>query len=261
MRKFTMIFPSFWTGRTGRDLRATGNDAQLVALYLLSCPHANYIGMYRLPVAYIAADLDMSPTNVMQTLSRIEQTGFARYDEATETVWIVEGARHQIGKDIKAEDKRVKMIQREFESLPSDCVFLDAFYDKYAQALKLIDRVGMTTRKDEHVAAQEVQAASVRAQAPTEVAVTIRDAAPAVPALPVASDSLTKVLRTLLELRDSICPDDAGAEKLSRRVQELAHREGDHVALHAVNLAIVAGDYDMNKFAQYEQSAIENLDI
>ena len=97
MRNFVMVSPAFWIGQTGRELRDTGNNAQLLALYLLSNPLANYTGLYRLPIIYIANDLGLSPDQVRATLAVVEQTGFARYDEASEHVWIVEGARHQLG--------------------------------------------------------------------------------------------------------------------------------------------------------------------
>ncbi len=256
MRNFTMISPSFWTGRTGRDLRSAGNKAQLVALYLLSCPHANYIGMYRLPVAYIASDLNMNASDVVQTLKCIEQTGFARYDEATETAWIVEGARYQIGDDIKVADKRIKMIQREFESLPSDCAFLDAFFEKYAKSLKLSYRTGLNTSSMAQ-AVNHIAHAAVK----EEIAQTSPAAASPIQPVQTAAEALSSALKALLEVRDCICPDEKGAKELSSRVQELVRREGNEVALCVVNLATEAGDYDMREFAQYEQIAIDRIGI
>lgn len=255
MRNFAMISPAFWTGRTGRDLRSAGNNAQLVALYLLSCPHANYIGIYRLPVAYIASDLNMNILDVVQTLKCIEQTGFALYDEATEIAWIVEGARHQIGDDIKVADKRVKMIQREFESLPSDCPFLDAFFEKYAKSLKLSCRTGLK--------ASTIQAVNHAAHANTKEEIVKASSTAMFPmkSTQTASEELSSALNALLEVRECICPDADGAAELTLLVQELVRREGNEVALCVVNLATEAGDYDMREFAKYEQIAIDKVGI
>lgn len=46
MRSYGIVKPAFWNGETGRQIRAVGADAQLVALYLMTNPHANAIGMY-----------------------------------------------------------------------------------------------------------------------------------------------------------------------------------------------------------------------
>jgi hypothetical protein len=53
MRDFGKVNPQFWIGSTGKRLR--GNpEAQLVALYLMTCPHANMIGVFHCPILYIS---------------------------------------------------------------------------------------------------------------------------------------------------------------------------------------------------------------
>ena len=56
MRDYAKISPQFWIGSTGRKLRDAGLEATLVALYLLSNPHANMLGLYYLPQLYIALE-------------------------------------------------------------------------------------------------------------------------------------------------------------------------------------------------------------
>jgi len=52
MRDFAKVCGQFWIGETGRKLRAAGRDAQTVALYLITCPSANMLGLYYLPLGH-----------------------------------------------------------------------------------------------------------------------------------------------------------------------------------------------------------------
>ena len=54
MRDYAKVSPQFWIGTTGKAIRASGSDAQIVALYLLTSPHATMLGLYYLPMLYIA---------------------------------------------------------------------------------------------------------------------------------------------------------------------------------------------------------------
>ncbi len=154
MRDFVKVSPRFWTGPTGRVLRKAGSDVQLTALYLMTCPHSNYIGLFILPLDYITADTGLSVDRVHQALVAIEDSGFARYDRESETVWLVESAKWQLGQlkeaaNGKKADNRVAMVRKDFAAIPSDCPFLEDFKAKYDQSLKLTPRpepVADTTR-------------------------------------------------------------------------------------------------------------------
>ena len=51
MRDYAKIVPQFWIGSTGKQIKKLGMEApQLIALYLISNPHANMLGIYYLPV-------------------------------------------------------------------------------------------------------------------------------------------------------------------------------------------------------------------
>lgn len=54
MRDYGKVSPQFWIGKTGKALRNAGSEAQLVSLYLLTNPHANMIGLYYMPLMFIA---------------------------------------------------------------------------------------------------------------------------------------------------------------------------------------------------------------
>ena len=54
MRDYATVAPQFWLGKTGRELRRQGAEAQVVSFYLMTSPHANMLGLYYLPILYIA---------------------------------------------------------------------------------------------------------------------------------------------------------------------------------------------------------------
>jgi len=54
MRDYGKIAPSFWIGKTGKAIKAGGQEAVVVAMYLMSSPHSNMIGLYYLPMMYLA---------------------------------------------------------------------------------------------------------------------------------------------------------------------------------------------------------------
>ena len=53
MRDYAKVSPHFWTGTTGKKLRSSP-EAVIVAMYLMTCPHANMLGLYYMPLLYVA---------------------------------------------------------------------------------------------------------------------------------------------------------------------------------------------------------------
>lgn len=135
MRDYSILTPTFWIGQTGKALRGH-TEAQIVAIYLLSSPHANMLGLYYLPLIYIAHETGLTTEGASKGLQRLSEEGYAHYDEISEYVWVVEMARYQIGGSLDIKDNRVKGIQREYDSLPSNC-FLGQFFDKYHEPFHL----------------------------------------------------------------------------------------------------------------------------
>ena len=54
MREYAKLAPTLWTGETGKALRKKGPEALIVAVYLMSSPHSNMLGLYYQPVMYMA---------------------------------------------------------------------------------------------------------------------------------------------------------------------------------------------------------------
>lgn len=135
MRDYAKIVPTFWTGTTGKALRKSQEGA-LVALYLLSSPHSNMLGLYYQPVLYMAHETGLGIEGAWKGLRSCIEAGFCLYDEASEMVWVKEMAAYQIGEALKPADKRCAGIQKDYDALP-DNPFLGMFYDRYRPAFHL----------------------------------------------------------------------------------------------------------------------------
>jgi len=54
MRQFAQLRSGFWIGATGKQICRLGPELQLVALYLISAPGADALGLYYLPMTTAA---------------------------------------------------------------------------------------------------------------------------------------------------------------------------------------------------------------
>ena len=133
MRDYSKVGPKFWIGATGKRLRAAGMEAQIVAMYLLTSPHANMLGLYYCPTMFIAHETGIGLEGANKGLQRAIEADFCQYDEASEVVWVMEMASYQVGEALKANDLRVKGVQNEYASLPEN-PYLALFYEKYSEA-------------------------------------------------------------------------------------------------------------------------------
>lgn len=146
MRDYAKVSPKFWTGETGQELARRGSDALVVALYLMTSPHSNMLGLYYQPVLYLAEETGLTPEGASKGLNDCIEAGFCRYDLATKMVWVVEMASYQIGSELSANDKRCKGIIRDYAALPN-CPFLGSFFDRYAKAFHLTTRRDFTPKR------------------------------------------------------------------------------------------------------------------
>lgn len=151
MRAFATLRSQFWTGTTGKAITSAGKDARIVATYLLTCEHANMIGLYRLPLLYASEETGLKRREVLSALDQLRTAGFVKYDPDTEFVWVCEMARYQLDllpqEAIKEGDHRAKGAARLYKQLASN-PFLLPFFERYAQSLRLpLKRDFSTERK------------------------------------------------------------------------------------------------------------------
>jgi hypothetical protein len=136
MRDYATIRPTFWTGATGRAVRAAGRDAQVVALYLLSSPSSNMIGLYYLPIPTLCHETGLSPQGASKALARLSEAQFAHFDPVSEHVFVLEMARYQIGEALVVKDKRTAGVINAWQAMSKSPFYLD-FWHRYRNAYHL----------------------------------------------------------------------------------------------------------------------------
>lgn len=85
MRDYGRVYSSFWQSP---ETRALSEDARTLALYLLTSPHANLIGFFRLPDAYAADDLQWPSERVSEGFHKLAEKGFLARDDGSKWVFI-----------------------------------------------------------------------------------------------------------------------------------------------------------------------------
>ncbi|MGB8364922.1 MAG: hypothetical protein ACLQUZ_15655 [Rhizomicrobium sp.] len=86
MRSFTMVSPMIWLSARFRKLP---DDAKLLFLYLLSCPHQNSAGVFRLTAGYACDDLTPWDSEKFQrSKNALVKAGMVQVDDATEEILI-----------------------------------------------------------------------------------------------------------------------------------------------------------------------------
>ena len=130
MSNYMKLFPSFWTGETGRQMKKAGIETQLTALYLISNHHASKVGIYYLPIDYISIDVGISVETAFQAIETLCALGFCCYDHDAQYVWVCEMARYQLGEGFMVNANRTGKYSRMLSTLP-ELSFLDGFYKRY----------------------------------------------------------------------------------------------------------------------------------
>jgi hypothetical protein len=85
MRDYGKIHTAYWTDDKIAGLSV---PAKLMGAYLLTCPHSNAIGCFRLPVGYVSEDLQWDADSVHEALAELAAVGFICRDEASGWVLI-----------------------------------------------------------------------------------------------------------------------------------------------------------------------------
>jgi hypothetical protein len=129
MRDHAIVSPHFWTGETGRLLRHDP-DAQRIAFYLMTCPHANMIGLYYLPLPFICHEVGITDKGAMKGLARLFEVSFCAYDYPSETVFVTQMARYQVGETLDRKDNRHKGVLKLLSQM-KNCIFYNDFLSRY----------------------------------------------------------------------------------------------------------------------------------
>ena len=174
MRDYGVVSPQFWIGKTGKSLRGNA-EAQLLALYLMTSPHANMIGVFHCPVLYMAHETGIPFEGALKALQSLVDADYCTYDEASESVFVHRMAAYQVAETLKPGDNRIKGVEREWQSIPS-ATLREAFFALYSEAFHLPKKGGETSplqapqkplasQEQEQEQEQDVGAASADTQA------------------------------------------------------------------------------------------------
>lgn len=135
MRDYGKVSPQFWVGKTGKALR--GNpEAQIVAMYLMTCPTSEMTGVFHCPLMYIAYETGLGLEGASKGLQRLVELEFCTFEEDADTVFVHEMARYQIGVELKVNDNQVKSVKKAYACMP-DGRIKQGFYERYKDAFHL----------------------------------------------------------------------------------------------------------------------------
>lgn len=118
MRDYGKVHISFWSSET---LRGIGEEARVLALYLLTSPHTTMIGAFRLPDAYACEDLGWTPKQFRNGLETLSACSFIKYCDRTRVVWVRKFLQWNRPENPNQRKAAVKLA----EALPADLPFKD----------------------------------------------------------------------------------------------------------------------------------------
>lgn len=138
MRDYSKVSPQFWIGKTGKSLR--GNPAaQVLALYLMTSPHANMVGVFHCPILYMAHETGLTLEGASEALQSLIEADFCTYEADSEVVFVHRMAAHQVGESLNPKDNQVKGMQKYYENMAPPLI-KQAFYAIYSVAFCLPDQ-------------------------------------------------------------------------------------------------------------------------
>lgn len=153
---FTKLSSDFWIDYENADLISLGTDAQIMALYLLGNSHHNMLGIYYLPIPYIASDMKLTHRKVKEIIQKLCSINYCTYDEKTQYVWVRNAIAVQFGESIEAKDNRIKSLQTIWNDLPAYVPFLEEFFQTYQKLLGLeMRRILIFTKKNDNEFTQD----------------------------------------------------------------------------------------------------------
>lgn len=136
MREYGKVYPRFWTAGTGKALRGD-MESQVLALYLMTCPHANMIGVFHCPIMYMAHETGMTIEGASKALARLIEAGFCTFDGVDDVVFVHEMAAHQIGVISSPKDKQVIGLRKQVAQIAQP-IIRTAFMARYKEDFYLI---------------------------------------------------------------------------------------------------------------------------
>lgn len=139
MREYGIVSSRFWNRGSGKALRGKP-QAQVLALYLMTCGDSSMIGIYPIGLPTIAHETGIAMSELEKLLALLANMDIAHYDHEEELMYLPSLAQHQLGKTLAANDKKIYSVVSQIKSFDGHR-FADAFIRRYYEAYHL-DRMG-----------------------------------------------------------------------------------------------------------------------
>lgn len=123
MRDYGVVRTRFWSWAKRRKLSLRARD---VALYLLTSPHGNSLGCFRLPEAYICDDLGEDAKRIHEALVELNNVGFLERDEDDGWTWVRDYLQHNPIPNANVGKAVGKMLEQVPAEVPFYVELLDA---------------------------------------------------------------------------------------------------------------------------------------
>jgi hypothetical protein len=107
--RYYPVSPLFWTDK---KVIKWEERTRYLSLYLLTSEHRNLEGLFRLPLAYIEADLDWSSEDVRTCLRDLTDDGFVNYDSAAKVVFLPKALKYHQPKAPKQIQGAINVLQQ-----------------------------------------------------------------------------------------------------------------------------------------------------
>ena len=119
--RYYRITPRFWQDSDVRN--DWTEDMRLLAIYLMTSPHRNMVGLYYCPLSYIENDLQWKSNRLRMAFDLLssEAVAFIRYDPKAQVVFLVNGLKH----DSPSTPKQVTGAVTALRNLPTTYLLND----------------------------------------------------------------------------------------------------------------------------------------
>ena len=90
--RYYRVTPRFWQDSDVRN--EWTEDMRMLAIYLMTSPHRNMVGLFYCPLVYIESDLQWQSKRLRMAFDALVSADFIRFDEKAQVILIVNGLKH-----------------------------------------------------------------------------------------------------------------------------------------------------------------------
>jgi len=107
--RYYRITPRFWQDTDIRN--EWTEDMRFLAIYLMTSPHRNMVGLFYCPLCYIENDLQWQSKRLRVAFDALSSADFIRYDEKAQVILIVKGLKHDSPSTGKQVEGAIKVLR------------------------------------------------------------------------------------------------------------------------------------------------------